>query len=209
MAQNPLQHRHSGKTSVWNRNLHFATWLSQGKTQSKCSPARIGRASSLVFHSGPTGAPVWWTEWSARAALLGPCSGNFHCGTQLLIKGNYPVISPSQVWRCSGSPGHHAQQPFPGNKKPTEWKAWIKHTPCKAIKKSPYQSWNNTAPLILPDMRHKQLNSLKDNFLTGYSSVNILDTKTGAIFTVTICTIRYPDRIFSLGFLNSLLLHML
>lgn len=42
---------------------------------------------------------------------LSPCSGSFHCGTQLLIKEKYRVISPSQVWTCcsdirwlSGSP---------------------------------------------------------------------------------------------------------
>lgn len=56
-------------------------------------------------------------DWErCQSSLLGPCSGNFHCGTQLLIKGNYPAISATQVWRCSSSPGHHAQQPFPGNK---------------------------------------------------------------------------------------------
>lgn len=128
-----LWHRHCGKTAVWNWNLLFATCQ-----KAKPKLAGTGTASSLVLHPQVPQEPLCDGLSEGQGSLLSPCSGNFHCGTQLLIKGNHPAISPSQVWRCSSPPGHRAQQPFPANKKPTGWKTWIKHNPCKAIKKSPY-----------------------------------------------------------------------
>lgn len=116
---------------------------------------------------------------------LSPCSGNFHCGTQLLIKESYPVISPSQVWRCcldirwlSGSPCIAAV-----SRKQNDncMENMNKTYPVHSSRESLYHKLKQYC--TIDSLRHasKQLISLKSNFLMGCRSENILGTETNAI----------------------------
>ena len=116
---------------------------------------------------------------------LSPCSGKFHCGT-LLIKENYPVISPSQVRRCclgirwlSGSACIAA---ISRTRKTNCMENMNKTYPVHSSKEKPL-SQAKTILHMIDSLRHapKQLISLKSNFLTGRRSENILGTKTNAI----------------------------
>lgn len=66
MAQNPLEHRHCGKTSVRNRNLHFTT-CHKAKPKVPCSKDWHSFLSCLPL-TGPTGATLWWTKVSEQLA---------------------------------------------------------------------------------------------------------------------------------------------